>query len=251
MAAHPEPVLLYPEIAERGSLAASLQALAGEAGLSIRFIASDADPLRHAFAETALEHRSGLHVSAYAVERRWAIRGESFQGRALIDGDTRDLTQIVRAAQAWCDGTALDGIRQAAPFVHLTGRIEVPNNDPVRLAESEWRFLLKEAQELEYAWAPQYRALIEAAYGEPVLRALYPFTSHWELRFSTSTRPQLTVVPVSLAAGEDGRYTVSAPRMGNVVAETTSVREAVSAAVRELRNLGILTRVSTWRRWSS
>jgi len=242
MAVHPDPELLYPDIAERGSLGAALQALADEVGLSVRFAASDADPLRHAFAETMVEHRDGLDVGAWAVERRWSISGDSSQGRALIEGRTQDLVQIVQAAQAWCDGTALDSIRRAAPFVQLTGRFEVLDGDPAQLAESEWRYLLKQAQELEYTWAPRYRSLIETAYSEPALRALYPFTSHWELHFSTSTRPRLTVVTVSLGAGEDNRYTVSAPHMGNVVAETSCVQEAVSAAVRELpAGLGSVT----------
>ena len=43
MAVHPDPAVLYPDIAERGSLGAALQALADEVGLSVRFAASDAD----------------------------------------------------------------------------------------------------------------------------------------------------------------------------------------------------------------
>jgi hypothetical protein len=228
-------VLLYPDISRQGSLGAALQAVADEAGLPVRFMAAGSDPLRHAHVETALKYRNALHVIAWAVERRWSIRGEeSFQGLALIEGRAEDLTQIVKAAQAWHDGTGLEDISRVAPFVQLTGRFEVPDNDPVLLAESEWRHLLKEARELEHSWAPAYRALIQAAYNEPALRALYPFTSHWTLRFSTSTRPRLTCVPVSLEAGEDNRYTVSAPHMGNVIAETISAQAAVSVAVREV-----------------
>ncbi|MEW2077170.1 DUF6193 family natural product biosynthesis protein [Streptomyces sp. NPDC013433] len=44
------------------------------------------------------------------------------------------------------------------------------------------------AAELEYVWQETHQALIEAAYAEPALRALYPFTSHWALRFSTTIR---------------------------------------------------------------
>ncbi|MFH9040705.1 DUF6193 family natural product biosynthesis protein [Streptomyces sp. NPDC017966] len=44
------------------------------------------------------------------------------------------------------------------------------------------------AAELEYVWQETHQALIEAAYAEPTLRALYPFTSHWALRFSTTIR---------------------------------------------------------------
>ncbi|MFJ5197342.1 DUF6193 family natural product biosynthesis protein [Streptomyces sp. NPDC088394] len=96
--------------------------------------------------------------------------------------------QVVVAARAWQDGSALSGIRDAAPFVHPTGRFEVPAPDPQQLTESEWQFTRTEAEERDW---PAYQALIEAAYAEPALRRLYPFTSHWTLRFPTTTRPSL------------------------------------------------------------
>ncbi|MDX3225272.1 DUF6193 family natural product biosynthesis protein [Streptomyces sp. ME19-01-6] len=112
----------------------------------------------------------------------------------LIDGRTDDLAEVARAARAWHDGAALNDIRRAAPFVHLTGRFEVPDLDPARLTESEWQSMRQEAGELEYVWQETYQALIEAAQAEPTLRALYSFASYWALRFSTTTRPRLTVV---------------------------------------------------------
>ncbi|WP_240203951.1 DUF6193 family natural product biosynthesis protein [Streptomyces actuosus] len=70
-----------------------------------------------------------------------------------------------------------------------------------------------------------------AACVEPALRGLYPFTSQWTLRFSTSTRPRLTVVPLCSDAHRDNRYTLSAGLMGEVLADTITVADAVSAAV--------------------
>lgn len=69
--------------------------------------------------------------------------------------------------------------------MHLTGRFEV--------ADSESQHLLTETDELD---RPKYCALVEAAYAEPALRGLYPFTSRWTLRFSTSARPRLTIIPL-------------------------------------------------------
>ncbi|MGW4728125.1 DUF6193 family natural product biosynthesis protein [Streptomyces shenzhenensis] len=105
------------------------------------------------------------------------------------------------------------------------------DHDPVRLADSEWQHLLTEADEV--GW-PEYRALVEAAYAEPTLRGLYPFTSHWTLRFSTSTRPRLTVIPLCLDAHRNSRFTLSASIMGDVLVDTITVADAVSAAVRHL-----------------
>lgn len=233
VATHPDPVVLYPDIATRGSLGVALQTVAEEGGFSIPVAASASDPLGYATVESTLPHRRPLLVSAWAIKRRWSIRGEeSSQGMALIEGDTEDLAQVARAAQAWHDGVALSDIRQAAPFVHLTGRFEVPNHDPVRLTESEWQHLRTAASERNW---PEYHTLIEAAYAEPALRGLYPFTSHWTLRFSTTTRPGMSIVGPCLLAHAVDRYTVSANFTDSgLIAQTTTAQEAVAAAVREL-----------------
>ncbi|MGW4985516.1 DUF6193 family natural product biosynthesis protein [Streptomyces mirabilis] len=232
MADSRDPAALYPDIATEGSLAAALQAMAVRDGLSVSYQASESAALRQASVASRTPHRTVLSISAWAVERRWSIRGcESFQDLALVDGSTGDLAQIARAAQAWHDGEELAEIHGVAPFVHLTGRFEVADGDPVRLIESEWQHLRTEADEMDW---PEYRALIEAAYAEPVLRGLYPFTSHWTLRFSTSIRPRLTDVPLCLDAHRQKPYTVSTRYMGEVVAEATTAEETVSIAVHHL-----------------
>lgn len=186
-----------------------------------------------ALVPTTLPHREELEVSASYVERRWSIRGcERDQGLTLIQGDTLDLAQVARAAQAWHDAAPLTGIPHAASFVELTGRFEVPDRDPARLVESEWRHLRKEAAEVNW---PEYHALIEAAYAEPWLRQLYPFTSHWSLRFSTRTRPSLSRdVLVCLHAGRGKGYIVTMGYMGQDLGEAATAEEAVSLAARNL-----------------
>ncbi|MFD7409822.1 DUF6193 family natural product biosynthesis protein [Streptomyces sp. NPDC059866] len=235
MANHPDPAILYPDITARGSLGAALRAVAEEGGFSLPVTASDSSPLIHATVASTLPHREALLVSSWAIKQRWSIRGEeSFQNMALIDGDTEDLAQVARAAQTWHDGVALGDIRKAAPFVHLTGRFEVPDHDPERLTESEWQHLRTEARELERP-GDAYHALVEAAYAEPALRSLYPFTSHWTLRFSTTTRPYLTIFEPCLLAHDVGRYSVSMKFTGaDALAQTTTPQEAVVAAVRHL-----------------
>ncbi|MFC9249483.1 DUF6193 family natural product biosynthesis protein [Streptomyces sp. NPDC057136] len=235
MVTRPDPAVLYPDVAARGNLGAALRAVAEEEGFSLPLIASASDSLDHAVAESTLPHRLPLHVNARVFERVWSIRGtESFQDMALVEGTTDNLAQVARAVRAWHDGVALSDIPRAAPFVQLTGRFEVPDNDPVRLTASEWQHLRTEAGPLGQAGSA-YRALVEAAHAEPALRGLYPFTSHWVLRFSATTRPHLSSVGPCVIGHDVDRYTVSADFMGeDVLARAATAQEAVAAAVRHL-----------------
>lgn len=135
----PDPAVLYADVAVCGSLAAALRAVAGGCLDAVPARSSD---LVHAVVPSTVPHRGPLAISAWFWERRWSIQGtEPFRSLPLIDGTTDDLAEIARAARAWHEGAALDDIRRAAPFVHVTGRLEVPDHDPARLTESEWQGL--------------------------------------------------------------------------------------------------------------
>ncbi|MFG3430940.1 DUF6193 family natural product biosynthesis protein [Streptomyces californicus] len=235
MPAPPDPSVLYPDVAACGSLATALRAEADGCLGAVPVTSPDFAPLHHAAVASTLPHREPLAINAWSHERVWSIRGEEpFQSMALIDGRTDDLAEVARAARAWHDGAPLDAIRQAAPFVHLTGRFEVPDNDPTRLTESEWQGKRQEAAELAYAWRETYHELVEAAHAEPALRVLYPFTSHWALRFSTTTRPILTVVGPCLSANSDGTYGVGRGFISQDLGRFATAQEAVAVAVRRL-----------------
>ncbi|QES55043.1 hypothetical protein DEJ51_13210 [Streptomyces venezuelae] len=235
MTTPPAPAVLYPDVAALGSLAEALRAAAAGRLDTAPAASPDSDPLLYASVPSTLPHREPLRIRASAHGRRWSVRGEEpYQESCLVEGETDDLAQVARAARAWRDGDSLDDIRRAAPFTHLTGRFEVPDLDPVRLVESEWQGMLQEARELEYSWQEQYQALVEAAYAEPALRALYPFTSHWTLRFSSTTRPSLTLGSPCLSARGDGTYGVGTGFITPNLGVFPSAAEAAALAVRHL-----------------
>jgi len=156
----------YPDVLAEGSLAGVLQAAADADGVPVTIAVSESDPLYHATVTSSVPYRNRLTISAYTWKRWWSIHGEeSFQGMELIGGDTDDLAQIVRAAQAWHGGATLAEIRRTAPFVQLTGRFEVPDHDPAQLAESEWQHLRTRAAEAD---APEFQALIEGTHSEAI-----------------------------------------------------------------------------------
>ncbi|MFF0549960.1 DUF6193 family natural product biosynthesis protein [Streptomyces sp. NPDC004311] len=232
-----DPAVLYPDIAAHGSLAAALRAAAGGRLDGVRLTTPKYAPLRGVKVHCPLPHRRPLGVDAAHRERKWTIRGgDGFEDMTLLDGATDDLEEVAEAALAWHDGAALKDIRRVAPFVHLTGRFEVPDLDPASMAESAWQHLLTEARELESAWQPAYQALVQAAHAEPALRRLYPFAGHGILRFSTRTRPGLAPVGASLVVGDGDRYAVTEdfpfPNEDDPVFSTAA--QAVAAAVRRL-----------------
>ncbi|WP_371798240.1 DUF6193 family natural product biosynthesis protein [Streptomyces sp. NBC_01707] len=231
----PDPADLYPDVASHASLRAALHAVSEGCLATASMRSSESEPLTRVSVDCPLPHRNPLLISAWVHERRWSIRGtDSFQGLELVGGRAEQLKVVAAAALAWHNGEPLDALQQVAPFVHLSGRFEVPNLDPARLTASEWQHLRTEASELDYPWGPAYQALIEAAHAEPTLRRLYPFTSHWALRFSTTTRPDLTVVGPMLSARSIDHYTVSKSMMGNDGAQFSTPEDAVAAAVSEL-----------------
>ncbi|BEL06332.1 hypothetical protein Q0Z83_045230 [Actinoplanes sichuanensis] len=224
-----------------GSLAGALQVVADRQDLSLPVEVVEHSPLFGAVVPTIVPHRLALEVSASRVERRWSVTGcEPDQNMALIEGATTDLDQIVKAARAWRDGESLARIVQLAPFVELTGRFEVLGRDPAGMVESEWQHLLVEAAGTDW---PEYRALIDAAYDEPRLRRLYPFTSHWSLRFSTRTRPHLSrEILVCIHPGRSKDYVVTMGYTGDEIGQTSTAEAAVSLAVQHLPpNLGAAT----------
>jgi hypothetical protein len=81
--------------------------------------------------------------------------------------------------------------------------------------------------------------LVDAAYAEPTLRQLYPYTSHWSLRFSTTTGFPFSPDAVCMELTPDSRFLVKTSFHGVVLGQRATAEEAVSLAVTHLpRDLG-------------
>ncbi|WP_433201147.1 DUF6193 family natural product biosynthesis protein [Dactylosporangium sp. CS-047395] len=217
---------LYPDVDTAGSLAALLRALGVAAAVDER------DPMYRATLPTPVPYRNDLEVSAIRHERRWSVvGGESHQHLPLVAGYTADPLDIAAVATAWHDGVALPELCELAPWLQPTGRFEVPSGDPVALGLSEWQSVLAEMSE---PGLYRLRAITQAAYASPELRGLYPYTSHWVLKFSTTTRPFLHDVGLSLWAEADDAYVVRSRYLGDVIGSATTPDDAVAIAVRQL-----------------
>ncbi|MFE3761032.1 DUF6193 family natural product biosynthesis protein [Streptomyces sp. NPDC059104] len=228
MSREPDPAVLYPDVAAHGSLAAALQATAAEQGVSLPLAVTPSDPLRHATITSVVPHRHSSYIAAWHHERNWTIWGSS-NDRLMISGNTKDIRELSQVIRGWAEGASLDEIRQAATFDLLTGRFEVPDNNPADVIASEWQWLLKDADAADW---PQYQALIESAHAEPKLRRLYPFTSHWALSFSHTPDYPFSPSFVSIDSPRGtGEYTIREWSNGSALHHVTTAAEAIAIAV--------------------
>ncbi|WP_433891781.1 DUF6193 family natural product biosynthesis protein [Streptomyces sp. CA-111067] len=227
----PEPADFYLDVAAHGSLAAAVQSAAAEHGLSVTLTATPSDPLRHATAESVLPHRKPLVVAASEVARRWSVMGDTTHG-LIVSGVTEELSAIPAVVRAWADGAGLDEIARAAPFPLLTGRQEVPDGNTAEVNASEWQFMRQHARDA--GW-PEFQSLVEAAYAEPELRALFPFTEYWVLFFSSSWEEEFYPRQICLEPPSDlnaHRFTLRKTWSGPPVAQPATATEAAALAAR-------------------
>jgi hypothetical protein len=218
---------LYPELAEHGSLAGAIQATAAWIGIDLGVVEPAESVPRHgaSIVSTAADRRP-LTVGLGAVERWFLISGWS-RGVQLVSGATTDLTEIVRAASAWREGASLDELQAAAPFVKVDSLARAHEQGPAEAVAEQWRLL-----RLGWASDVPVAAVIEAAYANPVLRQLFPYTSHMALLFSTCTGyPYSQGIPVTVPRAGGG-YIIYAN--GDPLGE---VDEAESAVALVLGNL--------------
>ncbi|MEU6210903.1 DUF6193 family natural product biosynthesis protein [Streptomyces sp. NPDC047023] len=196
--------------------------------MSLPLDVTPSDPLRHATIASVVPHRHSSYITAWPHERRWSIHGSS-NGRLMVSGNTKDIHALPPVIRAWAEGDGLDNIRQAGTFDLLTGRFEVPDNNPADVIASEWQWLLKDAGDADW---PQYRALIESAHAEPKLRGLYPFTSHWALSFSSTPEPPFSPSFVSIGSPRGtGGYTIREWGSGPALHHASTIAEAIAIAV--------------------
>ncbi|SCL29068.1 hypothetical protein GA0074692_2657 [Micromonospora pallida] len=229
----PEPAWLSPEVAYVGDLAAALQRVAVEIGVDVGDVTTNEhSPLSHARVASAVPEREALGVSVDQVNRCFSLGGWG-QGIQLLTGSTDDLAEVVRLAHVWRTGVPLVEIRRRAPFVTVSERALAHERGPEHVVAYQWRQLFADVEE-QADW-PEFGELVRAAYGEPRLRQLYVYTSHWSIQFSTCTGFPFAHggVPHLQAAHDRSPYRVVSP-CDVLVGETTTPQEAVALAVRRL-----------------
>ncbi|MFI1094438.1 DUF6193 family natural product biosynthesis protein [Streptomyces sp. NPDC020917] len=227
---------LYPDLAAAGGLQAALEKAAadldpgelpsGEPDMEQEGAVPGAAP---AAGPTARRDALAIHLGS--VERRFIVSGWS-RGVELVRGGTADLAEVAKAAAAWRSGESLHELRDLCPFLDFGELAEAHERGPAEAVTVKWR-QLREALR-EPVPFPNIRELMEAAFVEPRLRQLFPFTSHWSLHFTTCTGFPYTWVVPFVDPLRDGRFRVCGPSRGTVIGEADSVDDALALVLAHL-----------------
>lgn len=171
------------------------------------------------------------HVSVTAASQERCLLMEFWtQGVMMAKARASDLPAAAEAIGLWQAGTRLRELNAACPFVEYG-----------LLAEAHERGNAVEAQWASYRTTSASHVdhdLIEAAYAQPRLRALFPFHSHRTLNFSRCTGfPYTHDIPV-ITPCTDGAYRVTwwpdrSPE-GPAIAEVTNPHDAIAEVMAHL-----------------
>jgi hypothetical protein len=94
------------------------------------------------------------------------------------------------------------------------------DQDAAAITEAEWKRL--------FNWPYVNSELVQAAYTEPRLRQLFPWTGHWELHFSRCIESPWTWDVPYIRPQPGGRFRVEGPSRTEFVGETDSAGAAVA-----------------------
>ncbi|MGW0552413.1 DUF6193 family natural product biosynthesis protein [Streptomyces altiplanensis] len=224
---------LYPDLAAAGSLGAALEQVAADLGVDLVIMPGDWGSSSSAGIASSVPQRRPLSVHIGA-ERRWFGFSGWSQGVELITGGAEDLGAVVRAGAAWGAGRTLRELKEELPFVCFSELAEAHERGPAAAVEVQWRLIQEQADSAPHF--PEFGQLVEAAHGEPLLRQLFPASSHWTLCFNTSTgspsRPEVAIAP----SYGGSPYRVQRFPHGGVLGEAATANDAVALAVTHLRH---------------
>ncbi|WP_162908384.1 DUF6193 family natural product biosynthesis protein [Allorhizocola rhizosphaerae] len=197
----PHFVRLYPEIGQAGSLQTAIQTALDHAGYELTALLTSSP----GWWDCATWVDNGnRHVSiVLGSQERWFLMEFWERGVRMADGKTTDLAAAAGATGLWQTGSRLRELQAAWPFVRYGKLAEAyEHGNPV---ETKWEiYRQSQARHIDHD-------LIEAAYAQPKLRELFPFTSHATLHLSRCARYPFTADLPAITPVADGTYEVAWP----------------------------------------
>lgn len=215
----PQWIEFYPEVIQAGGLRKAIRAALDASGFDV--VAGSSDACDSWELVGIGDETRDVSVHASNQERLFIV---TFSERSvqMAKGETSDLAAAVGAIGLWQAGSRLQPLRAQWPFVTYG-----------ELAEAHERGDAVPVKWKQYREAVAFyidNDLIEAAYEQPELRALYPFFSHELLHFSRCTRIPYTRDLPFIMPKRDGTYTVNWPD-GALLERVDTAHEAVMVLI--------------------
>lgn len=230
MTPQPAPDLaeLYPELGQHGTLQSILQEAVHQAGHEIDVLPERAPGWARTGARVDADMRT-TSVLLGIGERAFIVNSWE-RGVLMAKGTTSSLEATAAAVATWQSGAALRDLQDACSFIEYGSLAEAHERGDA--VEAKWTiYRHTSASHVDHE-------LVEAAYDQPQLRALFPFHSHTSLNFSRCTGfPYTHDVPVITPM--DGRYRVTwwktrSPHGPADIGEVDSPHDAVDLVVAHL-----------------
>ncbi|MEU9149908.1 DUF6193 family natural product biosynthesis protein [Streptomyces sp. NPDC048417] len=221
----------YADVIEAGGLAAALEQSAAGLGIPLILVAGRKEIADSVGIATTAAGRLPLLVFPRTDARGFRLVGRSREVD-ILTGEARDLADVVEAGAAWAAGTAVPEMRDGLPFLQFDALAEAHERGPEAAVAAQWGRLKEKAAGT--ASFPEFGRLVEAAYAEPRLRQLFPFTSHWTVAFSSCTaRPYHDEIAIAPQYGGGPYLVLRHPNTG-MLGEAATVEEAVALALAHL-----------------
>lgn len=168
----------YPDVLERGGLAAAIVRAAAENGVEVGTASErpGADPRTRGSAEFR-PPRGVMRVRLGLGARRFSIVLEGGRGnRVRAEGSTAQLSEVAGVLAAWRAEAKLAELAGRFPFMEFDRLSQAfEDGNP---AEVQWTILIEDDT------FANYRDLLLALRDSPRLRRTIPFFSHWVLKLS-------------------------------------------------------------------
>lgn len=221
----------YPDVIKAGGLAAAIEERAAKSDTPITVTQNPKPNSGSVAIVSSAPGRSSLEVFTRTESRAFQVIGRS-GGVEIVTGVTEELQEVMAVGAAWGAGTAVPRMREAFPFLQFVPVAEAHERGPAAAVTAQWEMLLAEASATPQF--PEFAAVLEAAYVEPRLRSLFPFTSHWTVAFSSRTGgPYRCEVAIAPQYGGGPYVVLRYPNTG-VHGQTGTAAQAVALALAHL-----------------
>lgn len=230
MTSQPAPDLasLYPELGRDGTLRIALQKTIHQGGYRFKVLPERAPGWKRSGALADSDNRAASVL--LGIQERCFLISLWEYGVQMATGTTTSLNEAATATGVWQSGANLEALRAACPFVRYSSLAEAHERGTA--VEAKWTIYRQTAA------SHVDHDLIEAAYAQQQLRALFPLHSHKSLILSRCTGyPHTRDVPVVTPV--NGRYLVTSwktrsPHEPADIGEVDNPHDAVALVVAHL-----------------